>query len=215
MCCGRLGNLARCGNATWPVFVVSLAFLGGAFHTYHSYFGIWANGPKIAQHFNARQFMPPDVVCRMVRTEHDISQSCRRALAVFVYGFDLPKNVRAAVTVRWHWQILSDSERKFAFTNQLFGEDDRRYGQFDERCPMTGRLALLGYLPSRSRSILKRRPELIGDAAIYDRSGDGCQICPSLTHKSVRLAINCTGAYQGSRPAAGVSIGWAKPARTR
>ena len=84
-----------------PIFVVTLAFLGGAFHTYHSYFEIWVNGPKIAQYFNAGQFMPPDVVCRMVRTEHDIQTEpelplpARFGEQVFVYGFDLPKNVRA------------------------------------------------------------------------------------------------------------------------
>ena len=125
-----------------PVFVVSLAFLGGAFHTYHSYFGIWANGPRIAQHFNARQFMPLDVICRMVRTERNIQFEpgvpvpARFGEQVFVYGFDLPKDIRAGgtMTVRWYWRILSANQRGFTFTNQLFGEDDHRRGQFDERC---------------------------------------------------------------------------------
>ena len=125
-----------------PVFVVSLAFLGGAFHTYHSYFGIWANGPKIAQHFNARQFIPLDVICRMVRTERNIQVEpglpvpARFGEQVFVYGFDLPKDIRAGgtMTVRWYWRILSANQRGFTFTNQLFGEDDHRRGQFDERC---------------------------------------------------------------------------------
>lgn len=125
-----------------PIFVVTLALLGGAVHTYHSYFGIWVNGPRIAEYFNASQFMPPSVVCRMVRAEKGIQAEpelplpARFGEQVFVHGFDLPRSVRAGetITVRWHWQILSESERKFAFTNQLFGEDDLRYGQFDERC---------------------------------------------------------------------------------
>ena len=125
-----------------PVFLVLLAFLGGAFHTYHSYFGIWANGPKIAQDFNAKQFMPPDVICRMMRTERDIQFEpglpvpARFGEQVFVYGFDLPKDVRAGttMTVRWYWRILSTDGGGLAFSNQLFGEDGQRRGQFDERC---------------------------------------------------------------------------------
>ena len=172
-----------------PVFVVSLAFLGGAFHTYHSYFGIWANGPKIAQHFNARQFIPLDVICRMVRTERNIQVEpglpvpARFGEQVFVYGFDLPKDIRAGetMTVRWYWQILSASKRKFAFTNQLFGEDAHRYGQFDERCfvPDDWPIGTSG-ISTFEIQIDSEAPTGAYrlHAAIYDRSGDGTSNLP-------------------------------------
>ena len=54
---------------------------------------------------------------------------------IFVYGFDMPKDVRAGqvMTVRWYWRILATDEREFAFSNQLLDEDDRRHGQLDDR----------------------------------------------------------------------------------
>ena len=53
---------------------------------------------------------------------------------VFVYGFDLPKDVWAGgtMTVRWYWRLLAADEREFSFTNQLFGADGHRRGQFDD-----------------------------------------------------------------------------------
>ena len=38
---------------------------------------------------------------------------------VFVYGFDMPKDVRAggSMTIRWYWRLLSIDQREFAFTN--------------------------------------------------------------------------------------------------
>ena len=212
-----------------PVFVVSLAFLGGAFHTYHSYFGIWANGPKIAQHFNARQFMPPDVVCRMVRTEHDIQTEpelplpARFGEQVFVYGFDLPKNVRAGgtMTVRWHWQILSDSERKFAFTNQLFGDDDRRYGQFDERCfvPYDWPIGTSG-ISTFEIQIDSEAPTGAYrlHAAIYDRSGDGTSNLPVFDAQERQVGnqlILGPIKVHGRLPASASGGTGFKPARTR
>ena len=54
---------------------------------------------------------------------------------ILVYGFDLPKDVRAggSLTVRWYWRILAKDERELAFTNQLFGEMGERRGQSDDR----------------------------------------------------------------------------------
>ena len=37
------------------------------------------------------------------------------------------------MTVRWYWRLLVTVQREFALTNQLFGEDDRRRGQSDDR----------------------------------------------------------------------------------
>ena len=67
--------------------------------------------------------------------EPDWSAPARFGDQVFVYGFDLPKDVRAggAMIVRWYWRILAPDQREFAFTNQLFGVDDRRRGQLDSR----------------------------------------------------------------------------------
>ena len=92
--------------------------------------------------------MPVEVFCKTVRTEHrlilesddgfepELPVPARFGEQVFVYGFDLPKDIRAGgtMTVRWYWRILSANQRGFTFTNQLFGEDDHRRGQFDERC---------------------------------------------------------------------------------
>ena len=54
---------------------------------------------------------------------------------LFVYGFDLPKDARSGekVTVRWYWRLLAADQREFALTNQLFGVDDRRWAQLDDR----------------------------------------------------------------------------------
>ena len=54
---------------------------------------------------------------------------------LFVYGFDLPKDVRAGdvLTVRWYWRLLAVTQGELAFSNQLFGDDDRRHGQLDDR----------------------------------------------------------------------------------
>ena len=215
-----------------PVFLVALAFLGGAFHTYHSYFGLWAKASLgLTWHFNSEQVKALEVAHSMARTEQktilvgggnhtllpwmrafrsdqpeaqyirtfDAKRSiifptdqasydylfppdlppkpilnkyfdeesaqivatapsgqpitlyrllsprpsfepalpvpARFGDQVFVYGFDLPKDVRAGeiMTVRWYWRILATDEREFAFTNQLFGEDGHRRGQVDDR----------------------------------------------------------------------------------
>ena len=52
---------------------------------------------------------------------------------VFVYGFDLPKDVRAgaAMTVRWYWRILATDQLELAFSNQIRGEDGRPSGHAD------------------------------------------------------------------------------------
>ena len=34
--------------------------------------------------------------------------------------------------VQWYWRLLATDERELAFTNQLFGEDNRRRGQVDD-----------------------------------------------------------------------------------
>ena len=130
-----------------PVLLVTLAFLGGTFHTNYNYFELWAKAPEVAQVFTVDRSVPVEVFCKMVRTEHrpifksdllepELPVPARFGEQVFVYGFDLPKDVRAGETmmVRWYWRILSIDEREFAFTSQLFGEDDRRHGQADERC---------------------------------------------------------------------------------
>ena len=54
---------------------------------------------------------------------------------IFVYGFDMPKDVRAGevMTVRWYWRLLATDDRDVVFTNQLFGEDGHRRGQLDDR----------------------------------------------------------------------------------
>ena len=67
--------------------------------------------------------------------EPDWSLPARFGGQVFIYGFDLPKDVRAggAMIVRWYWRLLATDQREFAFTNQLFGEDGERRGQLDSR----------------------------------------------------------------------------------
>ncbi len=214
----------------FPVFLVTLAFLGGAFHTYYSYFGSWARAPELAEFFNTDRIVPFEAASKMVRTGQELvfvagddfddpwvrftlprypearnirtfdhvrsiifpadhaSASYLFALdppnasiieryfdegsariiettpsgqpitlyrlldprppfepglpvparfgeQIFVYGFDLPKDVRAGrkMTVRWYWRLLASDEREFVFTNQLFGEDDRLRGQYDDR----------------------------------------------------------------------------------
>ena len=218
-----------------PLFVVTLAFLGGAFHTYNSYFVTWPKAPEIAQLFTVDRFATLQVARRLVWTEykpifmsggeyHDPRVSffllgqpeaqyirtfdAERSIIfpadhasanylltwtpphapmigkyfdegsaqiietapsgrpimlhrlldprptfepewpvaarfgdhIFVDGFDLPKEAHAggAIIVRWYWRILATDEREFAFTNQVFGEDDRRRGQLDD----------LGFVPS-------------------------------------------------------------------
>ena len=131
-----------------PVFLAILLFLGGTVHAYHSYFEIWAKAPEIGQFFTVDRSVPIEVFCKTTRTEHrpiltsddgpdpEFPVPARFGEQVFVYGFDLPRDVRAGetMTVRWYWRILSNDGREFAFTIQLFGNDDRRRGQVDEGC---------------------------------------------------------------------------------
>ena len=80
----------------------------------------------------------PITLRRLVRPlppfEPEWPVSARFGEQVFVYGFDLPKDARAegTMTVRWYWRLLAADEREFSFTNQLFGADGRRRGQFDD-----------------------------------------------------------------------------------
>ena len=212
-----------------PIFLVSLALIGGTLHTFHSYFGIWArtadlttlfspdriatfqaafgvvqaestrvlvpggeyfdprdpfflSGQPEAQYirrFDAERsiifpaghdrasylvtWLPPhapylgkyfdQASTRVIDTapsgrpitlhplvrprppfEPEWPVSARFGEQVFVYGFDLPKDVWAGgtMTVRWYWRLLAADEREFSFTNQLFGADGRRRGQFDD-----------------------------------------------------------------------------------
>ena len=67
--------------------------------------------------------------------EPELAVPARFGEEVFVYGFDVPKDVRAggSMTIRWYWQLLSIDQRELAFTNQLFGADGQRLGQLDGR----------------------------------------------------------------------------------
>ena len=67
--------------------------------------------------------------------EPEWAVSARFGEEVFVYGFDMPKDVQAggSMTIRWYWELLSIDQREFAFTNQLFGADGQRRGQLDGR----------------------------------------------------------------------------------
>ena len=67
--------------------------------------------------------------------EPDLPLTARFGEQVFVYGFDLPKDVRAGetMTVRWFWRLLASEQPELVFTNQLFGEDNHRRGQLDDR----------------------------------------------------------------------------------
>ena len=215
-----------------PLILVTLALLGGTFHTYRSYFGSWARSPELPRFFNTDRLVSFEVAHELARTEQQpifvaggdyddplvhytqfaragdpeanhlrtfnhlrsvifpadhtganylfaadlphssivdkyfdqaSAQVVRTAPSgrpitllrlldprppfepewpvsahfgeqVFVYGFDLPKDVWAGgtMTVRWYWRLLAADEREFSFTNQLFGADGRRRGQFDD-----------------------------------------------------------------------------------
>ncbi len=54
---------------------------------------------------------------------------------LFVYGFDMPTDVRAGetVTVQWYWRLLAKNRRNLTFTNQLYGRDGDRRAQLDDR----------------------------------------------------------------------------------
>ena len=217
-----------------PIILLTFAFIGGASHTYHSYFGLWAKAPELPQFFNLDRLVPFEAARRIVKTEqklifvggndyddqwvypwlrfifsnqpdepHIRTFEYKRTIVfpadhanasylftfdlpptsimekyfdpksarivgtapsggpialhglkdprppfepewpvpsrfgnqIFVHGFDMPKDARAGevMTVRWYWQILATDDRELAFTNQLFGEDDRRRGQLDDR----------------------------------------------------------------------------------
>ena len=72
--------------------------------------------------------------------EPELPVSARFGEQVLVYGFDLPRDVRAGgtMTVRWYWRLLATDEQELAFTNQLLGWDGQRRGQLDD----------LGFVPS-------------------------------------------------------------------
>lgn len=135
-----------------PVLLVTLAFLGGTFHTYHSYFQIWAKQPELAHIFSAGRPILSKVFCRTAETKHrptlalddvyepELPVPARFGEQVFVYGFDLTRDVRAGetMTVRWYWRILSKDEKELALSNRLFDEDRHRRGQAYERCFIPG-----------------------------------------------------------------------------
>ena len=213
-----------------PVFIITLGFLGGAFHAYHSYFVVRPKFPVYSQVFRTEKLVTLEAALRIVRAgqepifvagssyddpwvrfifsnqpeakyirtfnykrsiifpaDHasagylftfdlppastmeryfdetsirivDTSPSgrpievhslldpippfepewpvpARFGDRIFVYGFDMPKDVRAGrtMTVRWYWRLLATDERDFAFTNQLFGVDGHHRGQYDAR----------------------------------------------------------------------------------
>ena len=230
-------SLQRSGGArilrALPIVLVTLAFLGGAIHTYHSYFGLWARSPELPQFFNTDRLVSFEVARELSETEqqpifvaggdHDdpwvnftqltylrdpemhglttfnhlrsvifpanhagavylfaadlphvsivekyfdqaSAQTLRTAPSgrpitlvrllnprppfepelpvpvrfgdhIFVYGFDLPRDVFAGekMTVRWYWRLLAADQRDVALSNQLFGVDDHRRGQSDDR----------------------------------------------------------------------------------
>ncbi len=131
-----------------PVLLVTLAFLGGTFHTYASYFELWAKQPELSGVFSAARPVLGKVHCRTAEMRHrpslalddgrepGLQTPARFGEQVFVSGFDLPKDVRAGatMTVTWYWHILSDGERELALSNRLFDEDGHRRGQAYERC---------------------------------------------------------------------------------
>ena len=213
-----------------PVLLVTLAFLVGTFHTFQSYFGLWAKRAELTDVFSGDRMATLQVARRManadsrmifvaggdyydprapfflsgqpearfVRTfdaersiifpadhasadylltwtpphapmmrkyfdegstriietapsgrpitmhslldprppfEPEWAVPARFGEEVFVYGFDMPKDVRAggSMTIRWYWRLLSIDQREFAFTNQLLGVDGQRRGQLDGR----------------------------------------------------------------------------------
>ena len=54
-----------------PIFLVTLAFVGGTFHTFDSYFRLWARLPELARSFNADSYVALDAARTMVRTEQE------------------------------------------------------------------------------------------------------------------------------------------------
>ena len=52
-----------------PLLLVTLAFVGGTFHTYHSYFRLWAQLPKLARSFNADSFVTLETARTIAETD--------------------------------------------------------------------------------------------------------------------------------------------------
>ena len=231
-------SLRRSGRSrilrAFPIILITLAFLGGASHTYYSYFGVWSKSPELPQFFNLDRLVPFEAARRIVETEQTLvfvagndyddpwvypwlrfifsnqpdaeyirtfdyertmifpaghasasylftfdlppasimeeyfdEKSARIVAAapsgrplvlhslleprppfeprlpvharfgnqLLVSGLDIPSDTRAGevTTIRWYWRILATDERELAFTNQLFGVDDHRRGQADDR----------------------------------------------------------------------------------
>ena len=64
-----------------PLLLVTLAFVGGTFHTYHSYFRVWAQLPKLARSFNADSFVT-------LETARTIAQTDKRPVFLAGRSFD-------------------------------------------------------------------------------------------------------------------------------
>ena len=64
-----------------PLLLVTLAFVGGTFHTYHSYFRLWAQLPKLARSFNADSFVT-------LETARTIAQTDKRPVFLAGRSFD-------------------------------------------------------------------------------------------------------------------------------
>ena len=62
-----------------PVLLVTLAFLSGAIHTYHSYFEVWPDLPRYSQVFSTDKIVTLEVALKKVRTEQE---------PIFVAGSD-------------------------------------------------------------------------------------------------------------------------------
>ena len=102
-------SLRRSGRSrilrAFPIILTTLALLGGASHTYYSYFGVWSKSPELPQFFNLDRLVPFEAARRIVETEQTL---------VFVAGNDYDDP--------WVYPWL-----RFIFSNQLDAEYIRTF----------------------------------------------------------------------------------------
>ena len=158
-----------------PILVITLAFLGGATHTYRSYFGVWPNFPMYSQVFSTDKIVTLEVALRKARTEQK---------PIFVAGsayddpwvqFTLPSHpeshyVRTFDYTRSVIFPVANASATYLFTPGLpQSQILERY--FDESSARVIGAAPSGH-PITARTLLDPRPPFEPELAVPARFGD-------------------------------------------
>ena len=142
-----------------PVFLVTLAFVGGSIHTYHAYFESWAKNPHVWKNFHWERQLIIDAARRIENTEQIpifvVSRGFDEAwLAFTLSGRSQPHEIR-----------IFDAKRSFVFPAEQSNAgyifpNDRPSAVFMDRHFDESLSQVIGTLPSGQPITLHRLKDL-------------------------------------------------------